>query len=499
MAQFGNIEMNKYKNINPESLSIPEVGADRQIDQYGIGGGIRFDVTPRQLQLDESCDLTDVRFFGETLAKDYGYTAIGADAPATIRGMSMYRVSAVDYLVRMFDNGGFPDLEVSSDFLLGASANWTSPAASATAWNPARRISFANLYDLLIFTNGSSRLQRWNGTNITVLDAAAPQAQYVASFGTRILAFTNNVIEWPVSAIPTDWTGSGSGTVILGESNDEILGGAQVGHNTFIMFRRRSIWKAFQTGNVSQAVGFTILTDRLGLQSESGFCPVGGAIAFVGNDYGIYLIFADGSLDQIGFPIDKEFKRTTLNTNSSITYNHSEGEIWTGFSTTGHIWAFDLKRYFATQKKIWRRKAISSYAFLSDQPTPVPLFFSSLKTFISLPTHTTKNGSSFTGHSWSRPLNVGGELASLSLLTLYYTSPSTSSITVKTSGDGGVTVKETKSNVAVPAAVDGGVITIALNTTGVDVRFKIEFDQTVDIRITGYHPTIIHRGSVEYD
>lgn len=486
--------MNKYKNINPESLSVPEIGADRQIDQYGVGGGIRFDTIPRGLQLDESPDLSDVRFFGDTLAREYGYLAIGADAPVAPSALFRGSVSGTAMtLYRFWLTAGVLDGESTDASSLAA---WASLTAGSTAG--LLITSLVNIYDRILIAHGNVIQSVSLAGTIADLSASAPIALSIGAFGTRVLAFTSDTIYWPVSGDVTDWTGSGSGTVVLGESGDFIWGGVQVGHNTFAMFRQNSIWRAFQTGNVSQAIGFTPWIDKLGTVGYDSFANTGKGVVFVGTDYAIYLLTPDGGLINIGWPIDKEFRRTVIGAGARVGYHQNTGEVWVGNASTSVIWVLDFARFMSTQKLVWRKRT-HAYTVFEQNSSAYPTFSSGVKTFYSLHTHTDKNGTAFTGNWWSRPLNKGSELASLTLLTIYYTSPSSTTFTVKTSGDGGVTVKETKSNVTLPAAADGGVVTIGLNTTGVDVRFKIELDTTVAVRITGYHPTMIHRGSVEYD
>lgn len=505
--------MNKYKNIVPEVLSIPEVGADRQIDQYGFAGGLHAEKVPQQLALDETTDLNDVRFAEGTVYKDFGFNdPSSSTAPGVIFALGVTGVTGTEIFYRLFFNGSAPnwelDIQYSSDLI-----TWTDNVTAAPVVATRKYPSVATVIDRMIMTfNGLSAPQSWLGAGVGGLSGSPPAADYVAAFGDRALLMSGTSISWPISGSVTDWTGVGSGTVTLIDGHDgltdKITGGHQVGHNVFALFRERSIWKAFKTGNVSQAIGFTPWIDGIGTFYSESIVSVGRGAAFLGTDYMIYILSAN-ELIPIGKPIEKKIREILVQTyspNQGVvfgSFDHTNSELRFWFPNTGINYCINLQEFFTTQKLAWRKETIAHSVAAKEWRLPGAFFSNASTSYIkAIPPGspvTTKAGASFTGHIWSRPLNAGRELATLSLLTFYYTSPSASSLTLKTTADGGLTTKETKSNVTVPAASIGGVITIALNTTGYDVRFKIEFDQTVDIRITGYHPTIIHRGSVEYD
>ena len=69
------------------------------------------------------------------------------------------------------------------------------------------------------------------------------------------------------------------------------------------------------------------------------------------------------------------------------------------------------------------------------------------------------------------------------------------------SGDVFATTKETKT-VTLPATTgtESGTVSVGLLTTGKDLRFRLELDQSNNqISIEGFAPVLVERGRVEYD
>ena len=110
-----------------------------------------------------------------------------------------------------------------------------------------------------------------------------------------------------------------------------------------------------------------------------------------------------------------------------------------------------------------------------------------------------KDGGDFTA-SWQSPtLNSlkEGHVFELTLLELWY-SASATTISVSASGDGGETFS-TPQVVSLITTPDQIIRAVAgFEVTGLDLRFKIDFDTNILVNIYGYRPHLIDRGDLEF-
>lgn len=513
-----------------DNIKIPPntENADHSQVQFTLDGGLHFEKSPRLLGGDESVSMQDVRYKGTALTKDFGYTVQGTPCAQTLYGLGDYTYGVIRVPWRSYWTGLSVAGVLNLEYWDGSSWTATTPATTTQIGvAPAEIVSFVSMYGWLLLTaGGTGHIQKFDlafATAVVDLDASAPAARFIAPFGTRIIAFRVDgdpqKVAWPVSGLLNDWTGVGSSSSILADVRsdvvDALMGGCQLGSDTFAVFRQRSIWRAFLTGQSSQAIGFKPWKDGIGTECPFSIKNVGRGALFLANDYMVYLLDPSGNLTPVGFPIQKELERiATLSENTVVAgYDYNRQEYWLGLVDQAVIFILDLKRLANENKLVWRQKgaAFTLIADPSAQNTgvvyhdatttndfPEIWFADGVNTRITTNNGFTKSGLSYTGYKVFGPLNKRPVIATLTMLTLYYNSPSLSSITVKVSGDGGQIWAESKSLTIAATTGKDATVSIGFNTTGTDLRFKLEFDQTVAYNITGYDPVVVERGGVEY-
>ena len=128
--------------------------------------------------------------------------------------------------------------------------NWTLLTGTLTATD-LNLYTGTSLQGRILFANGVDKIKNWDGLAgaFTDLNANAPIAKYITTFGNRVMAgFTVEAavpfpqrIRWPVDGDPTDWVGFGSGFVDLLEGTDPITGQTVIGNRLVVMFPERII------------------------------------------------------------------------------------------------------------------------------------------------------------------------------------------------------------------------------------------------------------------
>lgn len=110
-----------------------------------------------------------------------------------------------------------------------------------------------------------------------------------------------------------------------------------------------------------------------------------------------------------------------------------------------------------------------------------------------------KNGANFTSTWESGTLNRldEGHTFELTVLELWYAATATT-ISVSASGDGGETYSTPEIVTLITTPNQIARVLAGLDVTGLDLRFKIEFDTNILVNIYGYRPHLIDRGDLDF-
>jgi hypothetical protein len=350
-------------------------------------------------------------------------------------------------------------------------------------------------------------------TEVDRLSLDAPSATFLLPFGDRLLALRDHrdpqVISWSVDGDIEDWIGIGSGQSFLIDTRadpvDELMAGAVIGQNVAAVFRRRSIMRAFETGNVDQAIGFIQWIDYLGTDAPHAVQGAQGGAIFLGHDRMVYYLTVQGPI-AIGKPVQKVFKALSDDRLEWVQarYNPKTGEYSIGMpfadaTKATEIWIFELHTFIEEKKIVWRKRnvisecsaIVSATSSVSESAAQHTLFANSGAVYQIKESAITYDGIAFSGRWQSRKLNVdsGFLYHTLNALFLAYETSINTSIKIRYSGDGGVSWT---SEDIIPADANGEVVWCRPLITGKDIRFELIFDNS-NIRVLGFSAHVVPR------
>jgi hypothetical protein len=204
-----------------------------------------------------------------------------------------------------------------------------------------------------------------------------PAAKYIIHFARRIIALQDRgdsqVFSFTVDGILTDFDGAGSGKLFLISSRsdpiDALQGGAVLNSNFLAVFRQRSIMRAFETGNVLQAIGVVDWIENLGTNFPFSIRNVLGGVMFLGHDNMVYFLTEQGPR-AVGLPIHQEIIEDLTGDLTLVDsgYDPTFAEYYLGIPVGAateitKVWVFDIDRFLKTQDTVWRRKPMDIQRF----------------------------------------------------------------------------------------------------------------------------------------
>jgi hypothetical protein len=283
----------------------------------GLSGGLNSSAGPLYLQPNEFSDLLNVDFdrFGSILKRN-GYTALNTSAfnsDARWTGLNWFELaSGTRYLVGTCGNkiAKMDDLDGTWDDVTGA---LTITAGNLT--------DFAIFRDTLIGTNGVDAPWKWTGSgNAAALTVPTDltDAKYVEVF--QSYTFLANVIVngtayksrlyW--SALDTIETWDAADFNDVSRDDGQTITGIKTLADRLVIFKERSIWLAFFTGNADVPFEFQKSASDVGCIAPFSIASMEGGIAFLATD-GIYLFDGNNS-----------YKISDRITNTLQTYNTTQ-------------------------------------------------------------------------------------------------------------------------------------------------------------------------------
>jgi hypothetical protein len=211
-------------------------------------------------------------------------------------------------------------------------------------------------------------------TVFELISVDAPKASYLLPFAERVLALRNGddpqVLSWTIRGGITDWIGVGSGQIFPIDTRadpvDELMAAAVIGQNIGALFRRRSIMRILETGNVLQAVGVVHWIDYMGTDAPHSVRGVEQGAIFLGHDRIVYYLTL-GGLQPIGIPVRERFEELPEDRLSWVdsAYNPLTREYIIGmpFGHPTHateLWIFELGSFITEQAVRWRKLGIET-------------------------------------------------------------------------------------------------------------------------------------------
>ena len=204
-----------------------------------------------------------------------------------------------------------------------------------------------------------------------------PKAKYLVHFARRLIAMQDigdsQIFSFSRDGILTDFDGTGSGRLPLISSRsdaiDELQGGAVLSSNFLAVFRKRSIMRAFETGNVQLAIGVVDWIENLGTNYPFSIRNVRGGVMFLGHDNMMYFLTERGAT-AVGLPIHQDLIENLTGDLGLVDsgYDPTFADYYLGYpvaaaTTITRVWVFDVDRYLLDQAMIWRRKPLAIQRF----------------------------------------------------------------------------------------------------------------------------------------
>lgn len=214
------------------------------------------------------------------------------------------------------------------------------------------------------------------------LSPHAPGARYIFSFADRLIALQDygdrQCLAWCTDGILEDWlppleggTGDANRMYLLDaqiDPIDDLMAGAHIGGGNFALYRKRSIWRGFETGNVAQAIGVVPWVAGIGTEFRFSLQIVPGGNIFLGSDSMVYYFTEGGQLTPVGGPIIDEIHKRLTAENIRVDYDLVDSlfdswlqHYWLAIPEDGAefctaIWIFDFGLFMREQKIHWRKR-----------------------------------------------------------------------------------------------------------------------------------------------
>jgi len=208
-------------------------------------------------------------------------------------------------------------------------------------------------------------------TTFGLLSNDAPSASYVFPFEDRLIALGGNDnpqrIAWSVDGDLFNWTnfdgGAGSLSVLdaVTDPVDPMIAGGKVTDNVAAVFRKRSILRLTESGNILFAINVQDWVQNQGCESPLSVTQVPGGLFFVRHDLMPCILTPQG-VQPMGASIWEELKQSQILNKEVIVaaYDTALNELYVGYpyNNAGNattFWVFDNAHWEATQQARWRR------------------------------------------------------------------------------------------------------------------------------------------------
>ena len=308
-----------------------------------FNGGLNSTAAPLNLQDNESSGLQNIDFdkFGSILKRN-GYACLNTDVGNAIPCDGLYWAEAdstgttVRYAVRVYDDKieKMDDLDGTWDDITGG--------ATATSTN---HCDFETFTNKVFITNGVDVPMSWGFTgttaNVSDVPSGLTSSKYVKTFQ-NYLFLGNNVVSgtyYPTrvywSAIRDATTWDSADWIEVGFNDGQPITGMMVLGNALVVFKSRSIYNIYFTGNADMPFKMEKSRSSVGCTVFSSVQATENGLVFFSND-GFYFYDGDTSTK-----ISDKINNTILSYNSSnftkirsLTQRNKNRIQWS-FATSG--------------------------------------------------------------------------------------------------------------------------------------------------------------------
>lgn len=206
-----------------------------------------------------------------------------------------------------------------------------------------------------------------------LLSDQAPDAQYITSFGDRVVALQDGSdpqsLAWSADGLIDIWEGADTGQIFLVDTRSDPLDDLQAAKaltsDVLAVFRKRSILRAFETGNVDQAIGVQHWIEDTGTLSPFSLVQSEEGIWFLSNHL-MPTLLTESGLQMMGQPIHKELVRHVTDNPRIVesTVDHVFREWYLGVPQNGSsiiemVYIFDIGKFRDEGERSWRKRPLN--------------------------------------------------------------------------------------------------------------------------------------------
>lgn len=245
------------------------------------------------------------------------------------------------------------------------------PTAEAYAGDTIKRWSAVNTQDVVAWTRLGINIRQYDGSSFSNLITSGTNhsAKFLVAFNDRIVSGHTNIagvidpvmIRWPVSGDVNNWSGEGSGVLLIAETNNAPLtGGFVLGERCYLTKQRETI-ELIATGTTLPVFRQETRIFGTGMLGTHSWAAAEFAVYFLGPD-DVYE-FDGGRVRSLGSPIYNTMlpfiDYTTIGDLAQGIIRPADSEYW--LLIEPYIFIYDFKRdrwFWDTRENV---KAIGTY------------------------------------------------------------------------------------------------------------------------------------------
>jgi len=259
----------------------PDNGELPEFPLTGPFGGVQSELSPPQIERIGFRDAINFMFIRGVarVRPKFDYTAINAqpalvaiqDLSGTISGQTWFlggyitpsgEATGLEPWTQIYDfyaaNGSRRQVAATTTRVMYLTGLGWSPLTGTISSTPSQPVNFAVVANTLLFSEGITKVQAWDGITSSFADvsANAVPAKYLVEFGGHLLAMNTleggshayQRIRWTAAGDPTDWTSANAGQVDLNNDLGPINGCLKLGRYVYI-FQQKGLVQVSLTGN----------------------------------------------------------------------------------------------------------------------------------------------------------------------------------------------------------------------------------------------------------